>query len=92
VPSSGSSAVHAELQADLGLWLITFCVVRGCVFIVPRACADRRTMNTQPRTTHNFINHRAKSACNSAGTGELPEDGTQVPKHVGATEWQAAAR
>jgi hypothetical protein len=44
------------------------------------------TINTQPRTTQNFINHRPKSACNSAGTEELPEDGTQVPKHVGATE------
>jgi hypothetical protein len=43
-------------------------------------------MNTQQRTTQNFINHRPKSACNSAGTEQLPEDGTQVPKHVGATE------
>jgi hypothetical protein len=33
------------------------------------------------------VNHRPKSACSSAGTGELPEDGTQVAKHVAATEW-----
>jgi hypothetical protein len=41
---------------------------------------------TQPHTAQNFINHRPKLACNSAGTEELPEDGTHVPKHVGATE------
>jgi hypothetical protein len=35
---------------------------------------------------YSYINHRPKSACNSAGTEEFPEDGTQMPKHVGATE------
>jgi hypothetical protein len=40
-------------------------------------------MNIQPHSTQNFINHRPKSAGNSAGTEELPEDGTRVPKHVG---------
>jgi hypothetical protein len=25
-------------------------------------------------------------ACNSEGTDELPEDGTQLPKHVGAAK------
>jgi hypothetical protein len=27
---------------------------------------------------------KSKLACNSKGTDELPEDGTQFPKHVGA--------
>jgi hypothetical protein len=44
------------------------------------------TINTYPHTTQNFINHRPKLTCNSAGTGQFPGDGTQVPKHVGATE------
>jgi hypothetical protein len=35
-------------------------------------------------TTQNFINHKPKLTCNSEGTDELPEDGTQLPKHVGA--------
>jgi hypothetical protein len=41
---------------------------------------------TQPHITQNFTSHSPKSACNSTGTGELTEDGTQVPKHVAATE------
>jgi hypothetical protein len=27
-----------------------------------------------------------KLACNSEGTDEFPEDGTQLPKHVGAAK------
>jgi hypothetical protein len=57
-------------------WLYVYCVETPV----------RHTMNIQPRTTHNIINHRPKSARNSAGTEELPADGTHVPKHVGATE------
>jgi hypothetical protein len=55
---------------------------------VPAWCdtPGRHTINIQPHTTHTFTNHRPKSASNSAGTEELPEDGTQLPKHVGATE------
>jgi hypothetical protein len=33
------SSVRAELQADLGLWLIKFCVVCGYVFTVYRSGA-----------------------------------------------------
>jgi hypothetical protein len=51
-----------------------------------RYAPGRHTTNIQPRTTQNFINHRPTSTCNSAGTEELPDDGTQVPKHVRATE------
>jgi hypothetical protein len=56
---------------------------------------DLRTIHTRPpqtiRGTHNYILHRIlspkpKSACNSEGTDELPEDGTQLPKHVGAAK------
>jgi hypothetical protein len=31
VPSSESASVPAQLQADLGLWLIKFCVIRGYI-------------------------------------------------------------
>jgi hypothetical protein len=31
MPSSGKFLVPAGLEDDLGLWLIKFCVVRGCV-------------------------------------------------------------
>jgi hypothetical protein len=37
-------------------------------------------------TAQNFINKKSKLACNSVGTDELPEDGTQLPKHVGAAK------
>jgi hypothetical protein len=41
VSSSGSSLLPAELQTDLGLWLIKFCVVRSCKFVVWRPGAYR---------------------------------------------------
>jgi hypothetical protein len=31
-----------------------------------------------------FYQPKPKLACHSEGTDELPEDGTQLPKHVGA--------
>jgi hypothetical protein len=50
--------------------------------------AGRHTVYTQPHTTQNFINQKPKLACtsNSEGTDELPEDGTQLPKHVAAAK------
>jgi hypothetical protein len=41
---------------------------------------------TQPHTTQNVINQNSKLACNLEGTDQLPEDGTQLPKHVGTAE------
>jgi hypothetical protein len=41
---------------------------------------------TQPHTTQNFINQKFKLTCNSYGTDELTEDGTQLQKHVGAAK------
>jgi hypothetical protein len=41
---------------------------------------------SQPHTTRNFINQKPKLACNSEGTDELPDDGTQLPIHVGAAK------
>jgi hypothetical protein len=43
-------------------------------------------INTPPQTPQNFINQKSKLACNSEGTDELPEDGTRLPKHVGAAK------
>jgi hypothetical protein len=34
-----------------------------------------------------FCQPKPKLACNSEDTEELPEDGTQLPKHVGAAKW-----
>jgi hypothetical protein len=41
---------------------------------------------TQPHNTRNFINQKLKLVCNSEGTDEPPEDGTQLPKHVAAAK------
>jgi hypothetical protein len=48
--------------------------------------AGRHIIYTQPHTTQNFINQKPKLSCNSEGTDELPEDGTQFPKRVGAAK------
>jgi hypothetical protein len=37
-------------------------------------------------TTQNFINQKPKLAFKSEGTDELPENGRQLPKHVGAAK------
>jgi hypothetical protein len=38
-------------------------------------------------TPHKVLStQNPKLACNSEGTEELPEDGTQLPKHVGAAK------
>jgi hypothetical protein len=47
----------------------------------------RYIIYTQPRTTQYVFNQNPKLVCNSEGTDELPEDGTQLPKHVGAEKW-----
>jgi hypothetical protein len=69
-----------------GSWLIKFCVVCGCVYAMWRhgayRSADRHIRYTQPHTTQNFINQNP----NWQGTDELPEDGTYLPKHVGAAK------
>jgi hypothetical protein len=66
------------------------CSMWLCVYYVA-AC---RSIRTRPphnlhitHTTQNFINQKLKLACNSEGRDELLEDGTQVPKHVGAAKW-----
>jgi hypothetical protein len=76
--------------------LIKFCVVCGCVYIMwrPGACwsvgryaSGRLIIYTQSHTTQNIINKKSKLACNSESIGELPEDDTQLPKHVAAAKW-----
>jgi hypothetical protein len=59
------------------MWL---CVCILCGGLVP---IDRYT---QPHTTQKFINQKSKLTCNSADTDELPEDGTQLPKHAEAAK------
>jgi hypothetical protein len=58
--------------------------VRIDLSLTDRYAPDRLMVHTQPHTTQNVINQKPKLVCNSEGTGELPEDGTQLPKHVGA--------
>jgi hypothetical protein len=53
---------------------------------IDRYAPGRHMVYTQPHSTQNFINKKSKLACNSEGTDELPEDGTQLPKHVGAAK------
>jgi hypothetical protein len=53
---------------------------------VYRYAPHRHITYTQPHTTQNFINQNPTFSCKSEGTDELPEDGTQLPKHVGAAK------
>jgi hypothetical protein len=50
------------------------------------AQTERHVTYTEPHTTRNFINKKSKLLCNSEGTDEFAEDGTQLPKHVEAAE------
>jgi hypothetical protein len=56
-------------------------------------CIDRSIYTRPPHnrpqqhTEQSFTNRWPRLACNSAGTEELHDGGTQVPKHVGAAEW-----
>jgi hypothetical protein len=88
--SSGSSSVPSEFHANLDFWLINFCVVCGCVLFSSLVRIDLSmppcNTHTQPHTARNFINKNPKLACSSEGTGELPEDGTRLPKHVGTAK------
>jgi hypothetical protein len=68
------------------MWLCILCGVRTRQRRRDRHVPGRHITRTQPHTTQNFINQKAKLACNSEGTDELPEDGTQLPKHVGAAK------
>jgi hypothetical protein len=45
---------------------------------------DHHILYAQPHTIQNFINQKPKLACNSECTDDLPEDGTQLPKHIRA--------
>jgi hypothetical protein len=72
VPFSGSSTVPSQLLPTWVFWLIEFHVVCGCVYIMWRP-------GVYPRK-------KPKLACNSEGTDELPEDGTQLLEHVGAAK------
>jgi hypothetical protein len=51
-----------------------------------RNAPGRHIIYTYPHITRNFINQKPKLACKSEGTEQLPEDGTQLPKHVGAAK------
>jgi hypothetical protein len=62
--------------------VVVFTLCGGLLHIEP----GRHITYTKPHTTQNFINQKPKLACNSEGTDELPEDGTQLPKRVGASK------
>jgi hypothetical protein len=59
-------------------WLCVYYVVAWCVSI----CLSRHT------TTHYTELYQPKPnlTCNSEGTNEPPENGTQLPKHSGAAK------
>jgi hypothetical protein len=50
-------------------------------------CVPHQAATWDTHTTRNFINQKPKLVCNSEGTDGLPEDGTQLPKYVGAAKW-----
>jgi hypothetical protein len=54
--------------------------------LTDRHAPGRHIAYTQSHTTQNFINQNPKLSRNSEGTDELPEDGTQLPKYVGAAK------
>jgi hypothetical protein len=53
---------------------------------IDRHAPGRLIKYTQPHNTQNFMNKKSKLLCNPEGTGEFPEDGTQLPKHVAAAK------
>jgi hypothetical protein len=64
------------------MWLCVYYVAGGCVPI-----CTRRPRSIQITTYYtDFYQPKPKLACNSESTDEFPEDGTQLPKHVGATK------
>jgi hypothetical protein len=88
------------VTCKFGVWLIKFCAVCDCVYImwwpgtyrsidrsIYRYAPDRHILYTQPHTTQNCINQKPELACNSEDTDELPDDVTQLPKHVAAAKW-----
>jgi hypothetical protein len=58
----------------------------GGLVLVDPYLPGSHIMYTQPHTTKNFINKKPRLACNSEGKDELPEDGSHLPKHVGAAK------
>jgi hypothetical protein len=65
--------VPAELHANRMQWLLRLCVIRFYVYVMWRPGMHRSV-------------HTDRFACKSAGTEELPDDDTQVSKHVGVAE------
>jgi hypothetical protein len=61
--------------------LLCVCYVAMC--LVP---PDHHITYTEPHNTQ-FYQPKPKLTCNSEGTYQLPEDGTQLPKHVEAAKW-----
>jgi hypothetical protein len=56
----------------------------GAYRSIDRYPPGRHIIYTQPHTE--FYQPKPKLACNSEGTDELHEDGTKLPKHVGAAK------
>jgi hypothetical protein len=65
---------------------VVVCIPFGGLVRVDRYAPGRHIIYTQLHITQNFIKQKPKLAYNSEGTDELPEDGTKLPKHVGAAE------
>jgi hypothetical protein len=58
-----------------------------CYVVIDRSISTKPPHNIHITTYYTeFYQPKPKLACNSEGTDELPEDGTQLPKHVGAAK------
>jgi hypothetical protein len=73
------------LLSYIPIWVLVdriLCSVWLCVRYLAAWCVYAHT------TTYytEFYQPKAKLAFNSESTDELPEDGTQLPKHVGASK------
>jgi hypothetical protein len=69
-----------------GMWLCVRYVAAWCLTIC-RSIRTRLPLNTHTATYHTKLYQpKPKLACNSEGIDELPEDATQLPKHVAAAK------
>jgi hypothetical protein len=71
------------LRFDVCLGITNKCI-NSSQFIIDRYAPGRHI--TYNQILHGILLKKTKLACSSKGTDELPEDGTQLPKHVGAAK------
>jgi hypothetical protein len=80
--TSHHQAIHEFRPYEHGVLLLV-----GSHKRIYRSIRTRPPQNTHTTTYYTEIYQpKPKLACNSEGTDELPEDGTQLPKHLAAAK------